>query len=171
MCLGDEAKAASGPLIPPDVPGMPSSGMSDRNRLQHNMAAASGGPMPAAPPAAPPIKALYASNEQVPVTPAQPVFGGDYDTGNGHSQGVTEPAPKAIPGGDFDTGNGYLQGVTEPATQPTATYAIQPGDSLSKIAKLHFGDASRWPEIFELNRDRIEDPNRIFVGDEIRLPP
>lgn len=170
MCLGDEAKAASGLLIPPDVPGMPSSGMSDRNRLQHNMAAASGGPMPAPPPPVPAVEALYASNEQPPQAAPMPTYGGDFDSGNGYSQSVTEPAPRAVPGGDFDAGNGYSTGTTEPAAQPAPMYVIRPGDSLSKIAKLHFGDATRWQEIFALNQDRIKDPNRIFVGDEIRLP-
>jgi nucleoid-associated protein YgaU len=50
------------------------------------------------------------------------------------------------------------------------TYVIQPGDSLSKIAKEELGDASRWPEIFELNRDKIKDPNLIHPGQELEMP-
>ena len=50
------------------------------------------------------------------------------------------------------------------------TYTIQPGDSLSKIAKEQLGDASRWKEIFEANKDVIKDPNLIRVGQEITLP-
>ncbi len=49
-------------------------------------------------------------------------------------------------------------------------YVVQSGDSLSKIAKEELGDASRWPEIFELNKDQIKDPNLIRVGQELRLP-
>lgn len=50
------------------------------------------------------------------------------------------------------------------------TYTIQPGDSLSKIAKEQLGDAARWKEIFEANKDVIKDPNVIRVGQEITLP-
>jgi len=50
------------------------------------------------------------------------------------------------------------------------TYVVKPGDSLSKIAKEQLGNASRWPEIFELNKDQIKDPNLIRVGQELKLP-
>lgn len=50
------------------------------------------------------------------------------------------------------------------------TYTVQPGDSLSKIAKEQLGDASRWKEIFEANKETIKDPNLIRVGQEITLP-
>jgi nucleoid-associated protein YgaU len=49
-------------------------------------------------------------------------------------------------------------------------YVVQPGDSLSKIAKEIYGDASRWPEIFEANKDQISDPNLIRVGQELVIP-
>lgn len=49
-------------------------------------------------------------------------------------------------------------------------YVVKSGDSLSKIAKELLGDAARWPEIFELNKDKISDPNLIYVGQELRLP-
>jgi len=49
-------------------------------------------------------------------------------------------------------------------------YVVQPGDSLSKIAKEELGDASRWPEIFELNKDKIKDPNLIHSGQELKMP-
>jgi nucleoid-associated protein YgaU len=56
------------------------------------------------------------------------------------------------------------------AKKKEETYVVQPGDSLSKIAKEILGDAARWPEIFELNKDQIKDPNLIHVGQELRLP-
>lgn len=55
------------------------------------------------------------------------------------------------------------------AAEPTY-YVVQPGDSLSKIARDKLGDASRWPEIFELNKDQIKDPNLIYPGQKLRLP-
>ncbi|MFT4257741.1 MAG: LysM peptidoglycan-binding domain-containing protein [Pseudoxanthomonas sp.] len=50
------------------------------------------------------------------------------------------------------------------------TYTIAKGDSLSKIAKEKYGQASAWKQIYEANRDVIEDPDRIFPGQVIKLP-
>jgi nucleoid-associated protein YgaU len=49
-------------------------------------------------------------------------------------------------------------------------YVVKEGDSLSKIAKEILGDASRWKEILEANKDQIKDPNLIRVGQELRIP-
>ncbi|HDQ73362.1 MAG TPA: LysM peptidoglycan-binding domain-containing protein [Chloroflexi bacterium] len=49
-------------------------------------------------------------------------------------------------------------------------YVVKSGDSLSKIARDMLGDASRWPEIFEANKDKIKDPNLIHVGQELTIP-
>ena len=50
------------------------------------------------------------------------------------------------------------------------TYTIEKGDTLSKIAKEHYGKAGAWHQIFEANRDTIDDPDRIFPGQVIKLP-
>jgi nucleoid-associated protein YgaU len=50
------------------------------------------------------------------------------------------------------------------------TYVVKSGDSLSKIAKEVLGDANRWPDIFEANKDQIKDPNMIHPGQELRIP-
>lgn len=50
------------------------------------------------------------------------------------------------------------------------TYAVQSGDSLSAIAQSVYGDAGRWPEIFEANKDQISNPNLIHPGQELRIP-
>ncbi len=49
-------------------------------------------------------------------------------------------------------------------------YVVQPGDSLSKIAKEVYGKAGRWKEIYEANKDQIKDPNLIRPGQELRIP-
>lgn len=51
------------------------------------------------------------------------------------------------------------------------SYTIEKGDTLSKIAKTHYGSANAWKHIFEANRDTIDDPDRIFPGQVIKLPP
>lgn len=60
---------------------------------------------------------------------------------------------------------------TAKSEQPAVeTYTIQPGDSLSKIAKLKLGNANLWPKIHEANKDTIKDPNKIFPGQVIKIP-
>jgi nucleoid-associated protein YgaU len=49
-------------------------------------------------------------------------------------------------------------------------YVVKPGDSLSKIAKELLGDASRWPEIHEANKGKIENPDLIYPGQEFVIP-
>ena len=56
-------------------------------------------------------------------------------------------------------------------SQPQArTYVVQSGDSLSKIAQRHYGDANEWPKIFEANRDQIKDPDLIHPGQTLKIP-
>jgi len=52
----------------------------------------------------------------------------------------------------------------------TKEYTIQKGDTLSKIAKEHLGAAHRWKYLYELNKDRIRDPNKLKVGQKIIIP-
>jgi nucleoid-associated protein YgaU len=52
----------------------------------------------------------------------------------------------------------------------TRTYTVVSGDTLSHIAQRHYGDAGRWPAIFEANRDKLSDPDRIFPGQVLRIP-
>ncbi|MCB0227052.1 MAG: LysM peptidoglycan-binding domain-containing protein, partial [Anaerolineae bacterium] len=68
----------------------------------------------------------------------------------------------------------------EPPTDPTPepppddqpeVYVVQPGDTLSGIAKDVYGDYSLWPIIFEANRDKISNPSLIRVGMELLIPP
>lgn len=49
-------------------------------------------------------------------------------------------------------------------------YTIESGDTLSKIAKQHYGDANKWNDLFEANREVIKDPDKIYPGQRIRLP-
>ena len=50
-------------------------------------------------------------------------------------------------------------------------YVVVSGDSLSKIAKREYGNANDWPRIFEANKDVLKDPNKIFPGQKLRIPP
>jgi LysM repeat protein len=50
------------------------------------------------------------------------------------------------------------------------TYKVQPGDSLSKIAKEFYGDATKYQRIFEANRDKLDNPDKIQAGQELVIP-
>jgi nucleoid-associated protein YgaU len=50
------------------------------------------------------------------------------------------------------------------------TYTVVAGDSLSKIAKRYYGDASKWPRIHEANRDQITNPDLIHPGQQLKIP-
>lgn len=49
-------------------------------------------------------------------------------------------------------------------------YTVKSGDTLGAIARDHLGKASRYPEIFEANRPMLEDPNKIYPGQVLRIP-
>lgn len=51
-----------------------------------------------------------------------------------------------------------------------STYTVQAGDTLSGIAKHLLGDASRYPAIFEANRDVLSDPDKIKPGQVLKIP-
>lgn len=54
---------------------------------------------------------------------------------------------------------------------PAIFYTVEAGDTLSKIAKQHYGSAMKYPVIFEANRPMLKDPDRIYAGQVLRIPP
>ncbi len=60
--------------------------------------------------------------------------------------------------------------VTNP--EPEAVYyTVVSGDSLSKIAKTHYGNAMKYPVIFDANKPMLEHPDKIYPGQVLRIPP
>jgi nucleoid-associated protein YgaU len=62
-----------------------------------------------------------------------------------------------------------VTGGPEPAAA-TKTYTVKSGDTLSKIAKEHLGDANAYMKIFDLNKDQLTNPDAIKPGQVLRLP-
>jgi len=54
--------------------------------------------------------------------------------------------------------------------QQNRTYTVRAGDTLSKISREFYGDANQYMKIFEANRDRLKDPDKIRPGQEIVIP-
>ena len=54
---------------------------------------------------------------------------------------------------------------------PATFYEVKSGDSLSKIAKEHYGDPMKYMTIFEANQPMLKDPNEIYPGQVLRIPP
>lgn len=50
-------------------------------------------------------------------------------------------------------------------------YVVVSGDSLSKIAQREYGNGNDWKRIYEANRDLIKDPDKIFPGQKLKIPP
>jgi nucleoid-associated protein YgaU len=58
-----------------------------------------------------------------------------------------------------------------PAELPSTFYEVKSDDTLGKIAKTHYGNAMKYPLIFEANRPMLKDPDRIYPGQVLRIPP
>ena len=50
------------------------------------------------------------------------------------------------------------------------TYTVKAGDTLSKIAREHLGDANAYMKIFNANKDQLTDPDKIKPGQVLKLP-
>jgi nucleoid-associated protein YgaU len=53
----------------------------------------------------------------------------------------------------------------------TKIYEVVSGDSLSKIAKREYGNANEWKRIYEANQDILKDPDKIYPGQKLKIPP
>jgi nucleoid-associated protein YgaU len=60
----------------------------------------------------------------------------------------------------------------EPAPEPAAEriHEVVSGDTLGALSQKYYGKASEYMKIFEANRDQLDDPNLIKVGQKLRIP-
>ena len=76
-------------------------------------------------------------------------------------------AIKTVP----DWRNDVVAEVTiDPNAKAAATYTVKAGDTLSKIAKEHLGDAGAYMKIFDANKDQLTDPDKIKPGQVLKMP-
>lgn len=82
-------------------------------------------------------------------------------------------AEKAILAAGNVPGIAQVDDQLEVAEKASASqyYRVVSGDSLSKIAKEFYGDAKKYPQIFEANKPMLKDPDKIYPGQVLRIPP
>jgi nucleoid-associated protein YgaU len=61
--------------------------------------------------------------------------------------------------------------VVEAPAPEAQFHAVVSGDNLSKIAKKFYGDANKYPAIFEANKPMLSHPDKIYPGQMLRIPP
>ena len=70
----------------------------------------------------------------------------------------------------IDVAAGASASTASGAGTSAQTYTVKSGDTLSKIAKEHLGDAGAYMAIFEANRDQLSDPDKIKPGQVLKIP-
>ena|SRR5579871_1514496 len=61
-------------------------------------------------------------------------------------------------------------GIDSSLPPPAKKYTVKSGDTLSKIAKEFYGNANEYMKIFDANKDQLSDPDKIQVGQELKIP-
>ena len=71
---------------------------------------------------------------------------------------------------DIQTPAAAAAAVGASSTPAARTYTVQPGDSRSKISKQFYGNAGMYMKIFEANKDKLDDPDKVRAGMDLRIP-
>ncbi|MCB1701551.1 MAG: peptidoglycan-binding protein LysM [Pseudomonadales bacterium] len=61
--------------------------------------------------------------------------------------------------------------VDEPEAVESTFYTVKAGDTLGKIAQAQYGSAGKYTVIFEANKPMLTDPDKIYPGQSLRIPP
>ena len=87
---------------------------------------------------------------------------------------VPEPDPVPEPEVEVVVEEAAPQATEEPAPQaveePGRTYTVQSGDTLWAIAEKMYGSGGKYMKIFEANTSTLENPDKIFPGQELVIP-
>ena len=92
---------------------------------------------------------------------------------DGRAIAVREQGPPALPDVSAPpTAPPRDEPTYQPATDQAAAreHVVVAGETLADIAARYYGDASRGPEIYAANRDRIRDPERLYAGQTLSIP-
>jgi nucleoid-associated protein YgaU len=61
-------------------------------------------------------------------------------------------------------------GIDASLPVPDKVHEVVAGETLGKIAKQYYGDASKYMKIFDANKDQLSDPDKIKVGQKLKIP-
>lgn len=87
-------------------------------------------------------------------------------------QGLRVGMKLKLPGGSPQTqvSNTTNNTTTARASNSGKTYTVRPGDNLTQIAERTLRDGDKWKLIYEANRDKLKSPDRLVVGQELKIP-
>lgn len=89
-------------------------------------------------------------------------------SGSAPSQEAAEKAGLAA--GNVASVSGVDNQLAYPAGTASQYHDVVRGDTLSAIAKKYYGDASKYPVIFEANKPMLTHPDKIYPGQKLRIP-
>jgi nucleoid-associated protein YgaU len=114
-------------------------------------------------------------------TPGKPDFS---NVKGGHSSRTDDAAPVAgkpdfsnVSGGHSSTSAGtpafgnVSGGFASDSAAPVSSHTVRAGESLSKISRKVYGSSKHWRRIFDANRDQIDNPDLIQIGQVLKIPP
>lgn len=90
-------------------------------------------------------------------------------SGDGISQELKEKILVAI-GNVAGISNVEDNVKTTDTTSESKFYTVKSGDTLSGIAKQVYGDANQYNKIFEANKPMLSHPDKIYLGQSLRIP-
>jgi nucleoid-associated protein YgaU len=81
-----------------------------------------------------------------------------------------ENAVTADLGSSIDMAQLHHNEPTESVANTAQVYTVQSGDTLSKISQRYYGNSHDYMKIFNANKDKLDDPDKIQVGQELTIP-
>ena len=107
----------------------------------------------------------------LPVTDLKIAFDDGVATVSGKAKDTTTKEKVVLAIGNTEGVSRVNDQMTVGLPEPEAKlYTVKKGDSLSKIAKEFYGDAMKYPVIFEANKPMLKDADLIYPGQVLRIP-
>jgi NitT/TauT family transport system substrate-binding protein len=111
----------------------------------------------------PPVAAAPAPKEKAPVAEAKAKSAATDDR--------SRPAAKQPTATEHPESTPSTASAVNPAAAGAQQYVVKGGDTLSKIAQQFYNSMSKWEKIYEANRDQVKNPNYIYIGMKLTIPP
>ncbi len=81
---------------------------------------------------------------------------------------VLRYTPPTNPKANTNTSN--ANNASSSTSNSSVTYTVKRGDTLSGIAKMYYGNSSKWTDIYNANKDKIKNPSLIYPGQVLTIP-